>query len=299
MSEDTNQGTLVHQHNIRNKKQFQTKLSQQNQKNKNQRSNRKDSILKTVKKDVGKVVNRMREMFEPKKPTGQQQKKQAGQQKGQKQVGQPLQGGQKQTKLPQTGQKQTKLPQTGQKQTGQKQTGKQGQKQVGQPLQAGQKQVGQPLQGGQKQRGQRATVQKQTKPQTGQLQAGQQQIKRKQQGGQKQGGQRATVQKQTKPQTGQLQAGQQQIKRKQEIDKSIKELEDLFYIRRTQEGKNNVTDILNQIKYYQPTTEQIEKIDEVLKSKYRRFPKLSKLLVGGQTIHQMYPTYEKFLQQQK
>ena len=178
-------------------------------------------------------------------------------------------GGKKQTeqqKKKQTG------PQT--KQQGQKQTGK-----LQQTKQQGQKQTGklqQTKQQGQKQtikQGQKQTI-KQGQKQTGKLQ-------------------------QTKAQTGQPQAGQQQNKRKQEIKTLIKDLKNLFFIRRTQEEKKTVKNILEHIKVKGPTNEQIEQINEVLKSKDRRFPKVSKLLLGGQTIYQMYPTYEKFLQTQR
>ena len=135
------------------------------------------------------------------------------------------------------------------------------------------------------------------------------QQKKKQTGPQtKQQGQKQTIKQgqkqtgklqQTKAQTGQPQAGQQQNKRKQEIKTLIKDLKNLFFIRRTQEEKKTVKNILEHIKVKGPTNEQIEQINEVLKSKDRRFPKVSKLLLGGQTIYQMYPTYEKFLQQQK
>mgnify|MGYP001167767288 CR=1 FL=1 len=190
---------------------------------------------------------------------------------------------------------------------GKKQTEQQKKKQTGpQTKQQGQKQTGklqQTKQQGQKQTGKlQQTKQQQTKlPQTGQKQTGK--LQQTKQQGQKQTikqGQKQTGKlQQTKAQTGQPQAGQQQNKRKQEIKTLIKDLKNLFFIRRTQEEKKTVKNILEHIKVKGPTNEQIEQINEVLKSKDRRFPKVSKLLLGGQTIYQMYPTYEKFLQQQK
>jgi Ca-activated chloride channel family protein len=269
----TKQGTLVHQRNIKSREQYQRKLRQHDKKKEAQRSERKNSILQTLKKDVGSVVNQMRKMLEPKKTTGHQQNNQGGQQK--------KQTGQKNNQ--QTGQ-QTK--QTVQKQTGKQQTGQQNKQTGQQTKQTVQKQTGKPQ-----------TVQKQGKQQVGPQQAGQQQTK---QTVQKQTGKPQTVQKQTgKPQVGPQQAGQQQRENSVKMKTLTKELKNLYFVRRTQEEKKDVKNILEHIKLLKPTTEQIEQINRVLKSKDRRFPKVSKLILGGQTIYQMYPTYEKFLQTQR
>jgi hypothetical protein len=248
-TENTNQGTLVVQHNIKTGPQYQEKLRLQNQKKNVQRRKIKDGNLHKVGKEVRNVVKKMIKMFEGKKTTVQQ---------GKKQTGQSLQ---------------RKQQQGGQKQTGQRATVQQGKQQTGQPQ-------------GQKQTGQRATVQ-QGKQQTGQPQ------------GQKQTGQRATVQQgkqQTGQPQGQKQTGKQQTKQSSdEIKTLIKELKNLYFIRRTQEEKKNVKNILEHIKHLGPTEKQIEQINRVLKSKDRRFPKVSKLLLGGQTIYQMYSTYNDFI----